>query len=62
MKMNEAGISVPTIIVTAYPTDEAETVSTFESLCVYGVLNKPFDTKALFDAINNICDSGEDPK
>jgi DNA-binding NtrC family response regulator len=57
MKMKKAGLCVPTIIVTAYQSEEAETVSTLNSMCVYGVLNKPFDTRALFDAIEGICKS-----
>lgn len=56
-KMKQAGICIPTIIVTAYPSEEAESVSTLEAMCVYGILNKPFDTKALFDAIEGVCES-----
>jgi DNA-binding NtrC family response regulator len=56
-EMKAAGKCVPTIIVTAYGSEETETVSTLESMCVYGVLNKPFDTQALFDAIEGICTS-----
>ena len=56
-KMKEAGICVPTIIVTAYRSEETESISTLEALCVYGVLNKPFDTQALFDAIEGICEA-----
>jgi len=60
MKMKETGTVVPTIIVTAYGSEEAEGVSALESLHVYGILNKPFDTRALFDAIEGIC--GENRK
>lgn len=60
LKMKETGHCIPTIIVTAYPTEEEETISTLESLCVYGVLKKPFDTQSLFDAISNICNPGEE--
>lgn len=55
-KMKAAGTCIPTIIVTAYRSEEAESISTLEALCVYGILNKPFDTQALFDAIEGICD------
>lgn len=58
-KMKEAGTCVPTIIVTAYRSEETESISTLEDLCVYGILNKPFDTKALFDAIEGICEANE---
>lgn len=54
MKMKAAGICVPTIIVTAYRSEEAETISTLEGMRVYGILNKPFDTKSLFEAIEGI--------
>jgi DNA-binding NtrC family response regulator len=57
LKMKEAGTCVPTIIVTAYGSEERESVSILDSLSVYGVLNKPFDTEALFDAIEGICES-----
>jgi len=57
MKMKEEGIRVPTIIVTAHGSEETEIVAELESLSVYGILNKPFDTKALFDAIEGICES-----
>lgn len=57
LKMKQSGICVPTIIVTAYRNEETESVSTLEAMCVYGILNKPFDTKALFDAIEGICEA-----
>lgn len=60
LKMKEAGTCVPTIIVTAYRSEEIDSVSVLESLCVYGVLNKPFDMKSLFEAIDAICDNSED--
>lgn len=59
MKMKQSGICVPTIIVTAYRSEEAESVSTLEAMCVYGILNKPFDTKALFDAIEGVCETNQ---
>lgn len=62
LKIKETGNGIPTIIMTPFPIEEAETISTLESLCVYGVLKKPFDTKSLFDAISNICNLGEEDK
>jgi DNA-binding response OmpR family regulator len=56
MKMRESGNCVPTIILTAYRSEESEMVSILESMCVYGILNKPFDPKALFSAIEEICE------
>lgn len=54
-KMRECGKCVPTIILTGYRSEESETVSILESMSVYGILNKPFDPKALFSAIDEIC-------
>ena len=54
-KMKESGICVPTIIVTAYRSEESESLSILESMCVYGVLNKPFNPKELFSALDGIC-------
>jgi DNA-binding response OmpR family regulator len=56
MKMRESGTCIPTIILTGFRSEESETVSVLESMCVYGVLSKPFDPKALFSAINEICE------
>ena len=58
-KLRESGSCVPTIIVTAYPREESDTVSLLERLSVYGVLSKPFDTGELLTAIDTICASLE---
>ena len=54
-KIKTMGKCVPTIILTAYRSQEAESVTMLESLSVYGVLNKPFDTSKLFAALDDIC-------
>lgn len=58
MKMKASGKCVPTIIITAYRSQESESVNMLESLSVYGILNKPFDTAALFSALEKICENG----
>jgi DNA-binding response OmpR family regulator len=60
MKMRESGKCVPTIIVTAYRSEEPETISALESLSVYGILSKPFDAKSLFSALDEICKTRSD--
>ncbi len=54
MRLKAMGRCIPTIIVSAYLQEEGATVSTMESLCVHGVLSKPFNPKELFDAIDAI--------
>jgi DNA-binding NtrC family response regulator len=55
--LKEAGLCIPTIIVTANRAEDNEIVSKLESMNVYGVLSKPFNPKALFETIDDICGS-----
>ncbi len=58
MLMKEKGISIPTIIVTAYADMENRTIERLKSYCVNGILNKPFDPQILINILNELV---EDP-
>lgn len=58
MLMKEKGISIPTIIVTAYADTENMTIERLKSYCVNGILNKPFDPQILINILNKLV---EDP-
>ena len=54
MQLNKEGITVPTIIVTAYADKEKRAVKVLCSMPFCGLLKKPFDPKDLIDAIKRI--------
>lgn len=58
MLMKEKGLSIPTIIVTAYADMENMTIERFKKYCVSGMLNKPFDPEKLIKILNELV---EDP-
>jgi DNA-binding NtrC family response regulator len=57
--LKEKGISLPTIIVTAYAEEEANTLEKLKEYCVSGILRKPFDPADLINILNDLAD---DPK
>jgi two-component system, NtrC family, response regulator HydG len=59
MLMKEKGISIPTIIVTAYADIENKTLERLKAYCVNGILNKPFDPESLINILNELV---EDPE
>ena len=54
MELRRRGRAVPTIIVTGYADEDAETLSRLSSFKVSGILTKPFDTRALLRAIESL--------
>ncbi|NLD38133.1 MAG: response regulator [Desulfatiglans sp.] len=59
MLMKEKGISIPTIIVTAYADMENMTIERLKSYCVNGILNKPFDPERLLKILADLVDDPE---
>ena len=57
--LKEKGITLPTIIVTAYADEEANTLEKLKEYCVNGILRKPFDPEDLISILNDLV---EDPK
>ena len=51
LKLKELNRVVPTIIVTAYVEEEAETINQLRSLKVTGILSKPFDPEHLLSVL-----------
>ena len=56
-ELKERGQALPTIIVTGYPIEEAETLGTLRLLEVEGVLIKPFDAAELFHILKGVVGS-----
>jgi two-component system, NtrC family, response regulator HydG len=54
MQLKKEGISIRTIIVTAYAEEEKDNIEKMCSLPSHGVLRKPFDPKDLIDAIDRL--------
>ncbi len=52
--LKKSGHTVPTIIVTAYAKEEADTLDRLRTLSVTGILTKPFDPKVLLQAVNDL--------
>jgi two-component system response regulator HydG len=57
--LKEKGITLPTIIVTAYADVEADALEKLKEYCVNGILRKPFDPEDLISILNDLVD---DPK
>ncbi|MBN1832449.1 MAG: response regulator [Deltaproteobacteria bacterium] len=57
--LKEKGIALPTIIVTAYAYEEADTLEKLKEYCVNGILRKPFDPEDLITILHDLVD---DPK
>ena len=55
--LKEKGITLPTIIVTAYADMEAHTLETLKELYVNGILRKPFDPGDLISILNDLVDN-----
>ena len=60
-ELKEEGRALPTIIVTGYPVEEAETLGTMRCLEVAGVLIKPFDPDDLVRVLGGVVGSGKEP-
>ncbi len=54
VELKKSGHTVPTIIVTAYAKEEADTLDRLRTLSVTGILTKPFDPKVLLQAVNDL--------
>ena len=54
LELRKRKLLLPTIIVTAYPREETNTVEALKSLSVTGCLFKPFEPEALLEAIERI--------
>ena len=54
--LKEKGVTLPTIIVTAYADVEADTIETLKEYCVNGILRKPFDPENLISILNDLVD------
>jgi DNA-binding NtrC family response regulator len=56
LTLKKHGHVIPTIIVTGYATEEAETIDRLRSMSIAGCLIKPFDPQDLLDIIRAIED------
>ena len=56
-ELKKSGHTVPTIIVTAYAKEEADTLDRLQTLSITGILTKPFDPKVLLLAIEDLTKS-----
>jgi two-component system, NtrC family, response regulator HydG len=54
LELKRQGRSLPTIIVTAYAREEAETLDKLRTLSVTGILTKPFDPAELLAVIEKL--------
>ena len=54
LRLKEKGMELPTIIVTGYAAEEAETVDQFRSMSVTNCLFKPFSPEEMLTAIDNL--------
>lgn len=54
LELKKANHLIPTIIVTAYADEEAESIEKFRSMSKTGILVKPFNPDKLLDAVENI--------
>jgi AmiR/NasT family two-component response regulator len=52
---------LPTVIVTGYPIEEAETLDAMRCLEVAGILIKPFDPMKLVHILEGVVGSGKEP-
>ena len=59
IQLKKKGITLPTIIVTAYADEENSKLEKLKEYCVNGILRKPFDPKDLISILNDLVD---DPK
>jgi CheY-like chemotaxis protein len=60
-ELKEGGRALPTIVVTGYPIEEAESLGTMRCLEVAGVLIKPFDPDDLVRVLGGVVGSGKEP-
>lgn len=54
LELKKSGHLIPTIIVTAYATEDAEIIDKLKTLSVTGILTKPFDPKDLLQALKDL--------
>ena len=54
LELKNAGYNVPTVIVTAYASEEIHSIDTLRSLEVEGILNKPFDPNELIAILEHL--------
>ena len=54
LELKRTGHAVPTIIVTAYAAEDADTVQALLDMSVNGVLRKPFDPRELLDEVERL--------
>jgi hypothetical protein len=54
MHFKKEGLSIPTIIVTAFAEEEKRTIDELFRIPACGMLKKPFDPKDLIDAIDRL--------
>ncbi len=60
LELKGHGRCLPTIIVTAYAREEAESLSKLSELSVTGVLTKPFDPAELLAALERLTGGGQE--
>lgn len=54
LELKRTGHAIPTLIVTAYADEEAESIEKLRSLSVSGILRKPFDPRELLEAVERL--------
>jgi CheY-like chemotaxis protein len=54
LELKRTGHAIPTLIVTAYADEEAESIDKLRSLSVSGILRKPFDPRELLEAVERL--------
>jgi CheY-like chemotaxis protein len=60
-ELKKEGRALPTIVVTGYPIEEAESLGAMRCLEVAGVLVKPFNPDDLVQALEGVVGSGKEP-
>jgi DNA-binding response OmpR family regulator len=54
LELKRIGRTLPTIIVTAYEDEEADTIDRLRSMSVCGIMRKPFDPRALIKSVERL--------
>jgi DNA-binding response OmpR family regulator len=60
LELKRTGHAIPTLIITAYADEEAESIDKLRSLSVSGILRKPFDPRELLEAVERLSRTGKE--
>ncbi|MFH1194850.1 MAG: response regulator [bacterium] len=54
LELKKTGHKIPTIIATAFATEEKQMINDLQSLTITGILNKPFNPQTLLDLLSDL--------